>query len=191
MATGDFDQFYPDHPWAGITTNQRQWYDPLLRDQFRKLNVYGQFTKFVQSLEGVNAKTMTLTSAYDIHASTDQLGLRALWLPAAHVDSRSQNITFGRYGNKVAYDEFDALITYWKSQNGGPNALRAIINDKLGKNLAQVQDLLSRNALLTAPYKTYAGSATNFNTLGTTDLITTTLLDQVHLGMQFRKEIAA
>lgn len=186
MATGDFDLNYPSNPWAGLTTNQRVFYDPILRDIFRKINVFSQFTTFVQNLANRNAKTMTITSLYDIHPGFDPLGLRDLWLPAAHVDSRSLDITFSRYGGKVAYQVYDDIITYWQEQGGGPSALRRIVNDKLGRHLVDVQDLLSRNALLSVPYKMYAGSAIDFNTLGTSDKLTTPLLDEIHLGMQYR-----
>ena len=94
----DFDNggMYSDNPWQGIQTNQRQWYDPILRDAYRAKNVFGQFTTFSQSLADNRSKTMTITSLHDIHPNTDPLGLRQLWMPAAHVDSRSLDITFSR-----------------------------------------------------------------------------------------------
>lgn len=102
MATGDFDLNYPDHPWAGITEKERRWYDPLLRDVYRKFNIFGQFTRFKQNLGAVNAKTMQISSLYDIHANNNPLGLRDLYMPASHVDSRWLEITFNRYGGKTA-----------------------------------------------------------------------------------------
>jgi hypothetical protein len=186
MAVGDFDTFYPDNPWAGITTKERIWYDPILRDIFRKINVFAQFTTFVQNLANRNAKTMTITSLYDVHPNTDSLGLRDMWLPASHIDSRAVDITFNRYGGKVAYHVYDDIITYWQESGGGASALRRIVNDKLGRHMADVQDLLSRNALLSVPYKLYASGGSDFSALTTEDKLTTTLLDEVHLGMQYR-----
>ena len=94
--TQAFDLAYPDNPWAGLDRNQRQWYDPILRDVYRKLNVFGQFTTFQQNNGAVNAKTMTISGLYDIHANTDPLGLREMWLPSSHVDSFQVDITFNR-----------------------------------------------------------------------------------------------
>jgi hypothetical protein len=108
-AITQFDVAYPDHPWAGITTKERTWYDPILRDMYRQTNVFGQFTTFVQNLAARNAKVMQLTSLFDVHPDFNRLGLRDMYLPSAHVDSRNQTITFERYGGKVAYDAYDEI----------------------------------------------------------------------------------
>lgn len=52
--------------------------------------------------------------------------------------------------------------------------------------MVDVQDLLSRNALLSAPYKLYPGAASDMGDLTGADTITTEILDQIQLGMQFR-----
>jgi hypothetical protein len=187
MATGDFDRYYPDHPWAGITEKERRWYDPLLRDVYRKHNIFGQFTTFKQNLGAVNAKTMQINSLYDIHPNNNPLGLRDLYMPASHVDSRWLEITFSRYGGKVAYHKYDELVTYWTTPGAKASVLRAIVNDKLGKHMADVLDILSRNALLAAPYKRYQGDNTGlFNGITAQDRFNIDMLGEVHLGMEMR-----
>lgn len=184
-----FDTAYSDTPWAGLDRNQRQWYVPYLADVYRKLNVYGQFTTFKQNNGDVNAKTMTISGLYDLHENTDPLGLRQMWLPAAHVDSWQVDVTFSRYGNKVAYDKYDRIITYWR-ENGKLNGdtLRAISNDKLGINIAGTLDKLSRNALLNVPYSLYGpdGQYSNFNGISLSDTFRTETLEEIHLGFQNR-----
>lgn len=187
MATGDFDKFYPDHPWAGITEKERRWYDPLLRDVYRKFNIFGQFTTFKQNLGAVNAKTMQISSLYDIHANNNPLGLRDLYMPASHVDSRWLEITFNRYGGKTAYHKYDEIITYWQTPGARASVLRAIVNDKLGRHMSDVMDLLSRNALLSAPYRRFMGDAgTKFAGISAQDKMTVDMLSEVHLGMSNR-----
>lgn len=186
MAVGDFDTFYPSDPWQMLTENQRKWYDPMLRDVYRKKRVFGQFTTFQQSLGAVNAKDMQITSLYDVHANTDPIGLRQMWLDSRHIDSRSLSITFNRYGGKVSYHAYDDIITYWKQGGSNATVIRSILNGKLGMHMTDVQDMLSRNALLSVPYKLYAGGATSFGDLSPDDRITTTMLKEIHLGMKYR-----
>jgi hypothetical protein len=76
MPLGDFDSNYSSNPWQAITENQRKWYDPYLQDVYRKRNIFAQFTNFRQNLGAVNAKTMQITSLFDIHPNTNPLGIR-------------------------------------------------------------------------------------------------------------------
>ena len=185
MATGDFDQYYSDHPWAGIDKNQRTWYDPLLRARFKEAAVYSQFATFAQNMAGdIRTKTMVITHLYNIHPDFDPMGLRDIWMPAAHIDSGSVEITFSRYGGKVAYMEYDDIITYWRRTRRA--GIRAIINGQLGQHMTDVIDFLVRNAFLSGDFKLYAGNASNFATLGTSDKFDLQMFDEIHLGMQYR-----
>lgn len=188
MATGDFDAAYGLDPWSGLNTNERKWYDPLLRDIYRKKNVFGAFSNFRQNLGDRKARTMNITSLFDLHPNTDPIGFRDIWGTTSHFDSRQVEIQFNRYYGKVAYNEFDDIVTYWQSGQGGlGSAVRGIVNDKLGIHMTQVLDQLARNAFIKMPYTHYAGTtATNFNTLSQGDTMTTPVLDDIHLGMQFR-----
>lgn len=186
-ASTSFDAtLYGSHPWAGITTKERLFYDPVLRDVYRWKAVFGQYVTFQQNLANRQAKTMNITSLYDIHANFDRLGLRDMSLPASHVDSKAQQITFERYGGKVAYMSYDDIITYWQYNGGNMSAIRRIVNDKLGQHMVDVQDMLARNAMLAAPFKLYPNGKTSFNGLDTDDKITTSDLNTIHLGMKYR-----
>lgn len=184
-----FDIAYADNPWANMDRNQRQWYDPILRDVYRKLNIFGQFTTFQQNNGAVNAKTMTITGLYDIHPNTDPLGLREMWLPSAHIDNFQVDVTFNRQGNKLAYHKYDRIITFWRETgNVNSDTLQAITNDKLGRNIADTLDLLSRNALLQSPYVLYGpdGVSGSFANITTADTFRSSTLEEIHLGMQNR-----
>lgn len=177
---------YGDNPWEGITTNQRMFYDPMLRDVYRQRAVFGPYVNFRQNLGDVRAKTMTITSLFDIHANSDKIGLRDMMIPASHVESRSQQITFDRYGGKVAYHVYDDIITYWKNGGSSASVIRAIINDKLGQHMIDVQDMLARNAFLSVPHKLYAGGGSSFADLESDNTLSTKDLGEIHLGMKYR-----
>ncbi len=100
---------YGDNPWANLTTNERLFYDPVLRYMYRQKAVFGQYINFQQNLANRKAKNMQITSTYDLHPDFNRIGLRDMSLPSSHIDSRAQQITFERYGGKIAYMDYDEI----------------------------------------------------------------------------------
>lgn len=193
MATGDFDTYYSDNPWEVIDKNQRTWYDPDLIAMFRQQALFTPTIRFVKNLGDMRATKMVMTQLFDPHPDTTALAVRQIWMPASHIDSRSVEITFSRYGGKVAYNVYDDIVTYWK-QNG-QEGIRAIMKGALGQHMIDVLDLLARNAYisgaLTTGYALYEGTATDFSTLGTSDKFTITRALDIWLGMTMRGVAAA
>lgn len=177
---------YANHPWAGITTKERMFYDPALRDVYRWRSVFSPYITFQQNLANRAAKNMTVTSLYDIHPDFNRIGLRDMSAPSGHFDSKGQEITFERYGGKVSYHVYDELVTYWQYQGGNMSAVRRIVQDKLGQHMIDVQDMLARNAMLSVPFKLYAAGASSFAGLSSDDKISTGQLNEIHLGMKYR-----
>jgi len=68
----------------------------MLRDVFKRQNVWSQFAAFTANNRDVNAEQMVITSMYDLHTNVDPIGVRQKWLPAAHVDTFKRVITFSR-----------------------------------------------------------------------------------------------
>src|SRR5258706_2037206 len=181
-----FDVAYPDNPWTGITTRVRVFDESVLREIFRARNIYARFANYQQNLANRNAKTMNVSEVLDVHPDFDQIGLRDIYKTSSHVDSRSLDITFGRYGGKISYHVYDEIITYWQVNGGNLSAIRRIVQDKLGQHMVDVQDLLARNAFLGVPYALYADGATGFNTMTPQSKMTTPTLNVIQLGMQYR-----
>lgn len=79
-------------------------------------------------------------------------------------------------------------MTYWQTAGARASVLRSIVNDKLGRHMSDVMDLLSRNALLAAPYKRYMGDDTTnkFGGITAQDKFNIDMLSEVHLGMSYR-----
>lgn len=193
MATGDFDTYYSDNPWEVIDKNQRTWYDPDLIAMFRQNALFTPTIRFVKNLGDVRATKMVMTQLFDPHPDTTALAVRQIWMPASHIDSRAIEITFSRYGGKVAYNVYDDLVTYWKQNN--QEGIRAIMKGALGQHMIDVLDLLARNAYisgaLTTGYALYEGTATDFSGLLTTDKFTITRALDIWLGMTMRGVAAA
>ena len=188
MATGDFDQYYGNNPWETMDKNQRQWYDPDLVSMFRRQSRFVDAIPFAKSNAAVSAKTMTVSQLFEPHPDFTPLSMRQLWLPAAHIDSRQIDITFNRQGGKVAYHEYDNIITYWK-QNG-KKGLRRIMRGALGSHMIGVLDALARNAFISGAlnggFNMIQGGGTDFSAIGTTDLYDPEMGMDIWLGMTYR-----
>ena len=187
--------YYADNPWEVVDQNQREWYDPDLIANFRQKSVFSPTITFVKNMMGdIRATKMTVTGLIDPHPDFTTLATRQLWMNAMHVDSRSIEITFQRYGGKVAYHEYDDMVTYWKKD--GKQGIRRIISEALGTHQVDVLDLLARNAYiqgaLDTGYNLYtSGSATNFEEIGTNEKFDLDIAMDIWLGMANRNVAAA
>lgn len=183
-------QYYADNPVEVLDQNQRTWYDPDILALFRTQSLFTNITTYARNLGDVQARSMVVSQLLEPHANYNALATRQLWMPAMHIDSRSQEIVFQHHGGKVAMHEYDQLVTYWRA-NGRPG-LRNILNSVLGKNIIDVHDYLARNALIqgaleTTGYVYYAGSATDFDDIAPTDVMTPDISAEIQLGMKYRE----
>lgn len=181
------DVVYAENPWARLEANQVQWYDPYVSELYRTQALFPPFVRHLVSFQGVGSKEITVTQILDPHPNYDSLGLREIWTRASHIDSRSQTITFSRYGGKVAYSRYDPIVNWW--QAGGASkieSVKVLLNSALGKHMIDVLDMLARNAMLQMPFRRYANDKLSAATITSTDKITTEMLTQFLLGMRVR-----
>lgn len=185
-----FDVMYPSNPWEGISTKERPWYSPFLQDVYYKAAVYNRFVSIqFPVVQDYRAPSMTVTTLLPPHPNFDPIGLRQLWMPASYMDTKARTIEFQRYGGKLAYHEYDDMITYFIKDNVG--GLRRIIQQGLGHMMTETIDTLARNAFLygaaTGGWGLYGGgSGQSFADIDSSAVLSTELIDDVHLGMAER-----
>jgi len=188
MAVGDFDTYYSDNPWTVIDKNQRTWYDPELIAIYRRSALFTPTIQFTKNLGDVRATKMVMTQLMDPHPDYTALAVRQIWMPASHIDSRAVEITFSRYGGKVAYTIYDDLVTYWKQNN--TEGIRQIMRGALGQHMIDVLDMLARNAYLKGAldsgYVLYEGSGSDFSGITVTDTFDVNMALDIWLGMAGR-----
>lgn len=183
MAT--FDVNYPQNMWEGITNKTRDWYAPDLYRVFVGQAVYNNFINVKFNMNGIGATQMFVDNPIMPHTSTDAIGARDLWLDTSFMDSARRAITFSQYGGKFSYHKYDEMITYWR-QNGR-QGLRRLIDMGMGYQIAFTLEKLARNALLSNPFATYGtGTGTLFNTVQSSDLLTTQKIRDMWLGLKER-----
>ena len=188
MATGDFDLYYSDHPWADMTHNQRDWYVPDLLSAYKSRSVWRPFVPMKVDLAAQQTGTMIFTLLYDLEPNIDPISDRALWLTSMKWDTARVSINMEHHGGKVAYHKFDDLITFWKQNNRA--GLRQICRGALGGAMTDHLDLLARNAYLTAPFRMYAdqsASATGWGDIAAANLFNLEDISDVFLGLAYRE----
>jgi hypothetical protein len=186
--TTPFPDYAVQDPWAKLTANQRMVYDPILRDVYRENSIYARYTHFEMNLGAQNAPVMQFTQLMDIHPNFNPIGLRDTGINASAIATRALQITFARYAGKVSYAKFDPIVTYWRENKDASyvDAVRPILQGKLGQSIVDVNDYLSRNALLGLPFNLYANGGSSFNDINNTATATVGDLSQIHLGMANR-----
>ena len=136
-----------------------------------------------------------MTQLMDPHPDTTALAVRQIWMPASHIDSRQVEVEFSRYGGKVAYNNYDDVVTYWRQNRQA--GIRGIMRGALGQHMIDVLDLLARNAYLKGAYDSgyvlYSGGASDFAGIGTSDsyLFDLNTGMDIWLGMTLRNVAAA
>lgn len=180
-----FDVNYPQNPWAQMDTKTRPWYVPELYQVYRRRAIYNNFVNVQFNPNGPRATEMYISSLLMPHVNHDPVGLREYWLESSYMDTYRRTIRFNRYAGKFSLNRYDDLVTYYV-QNG-VRGLSGIINEGLGYHMTEMMDKLARDAFLKAPFAMYGRTTgVNFADVATSDVISTSLIDDIQLGMKER-----
>lgn len=183
---------YGVDPWDGITTNERTWYDPLLRDRYRRAAVYSPTVRYKFDLGGPRARTIVFNDLIPPRANIAPLSARATEASRLYTDSYQKEVRTERYGNGFSFHRESDMFNYWEA-NGAVAGMMYVINSYLGQVITDHMDYLARNEYFRHPYPFFGtGSATGFGGLSTsTDRLTTDLVDGMWLSMGDRLKYGA
>lgn len=185
-ALSTFDTGYPASPWSGISTNQREVYDPNLEDIYYSGALYSRFVTIQHDLKGdANTTTMHITSLIPPHPNFDPIALRTLWLTSSRIDSREREVTVSKYGGKLSLTKDDENITYWR-QNGQVGLI-PIINKYIGYDMVEQMEMLARNSFLSGAFQMIGDGTADFSNIDTTQTMKTAIIDKIRLMMEYRK----
>lgn len=180
-----YDINYPQNPWQQVASKTRDYYLPDLYRVYASDAVYNRFVDVQFNMNGLGATQMFISSPLMPAANNNAIGARDLWLDASYMGSNRRVITFSQYGGKMSYHKYDDMITYWRQD--GVRGLARLIQAGMGFQISNVLDKLARNAFLSNPFSMYGTSTgTNFNSITTSDTITTRLIDELWLGLKER-----
>ncbi len=182
---------YGSDPWEKIATNQRTWYDPILRGVYRRDTVYanGLVPYATQQMLPTNATEMVFNQAFDFEPSPGEIPLRHTNIAPMGTDGQQVKINFTRYGATAAYDKYDAYITYWRNQGGGDgqSALAPLVSERIARHIQETTDLLIRNAFLNSPYIRLAGGASSAALLTQSNKFDLSYIDEAILRAKYQR----
>jgi hypothetical protein len=98
---------YESHPWVGIETNQRDWYEPALRDWYVRRSIYGPFVANAYNLQANKTQNAHITQLLAPHPNFNTYGSRDMWLNSSYIDSREVQIGADHHAGKLAFHKFD------------------------------------------------------------------------------------
>jgi N4-gp56 family major capsid protein len=169
---------------GNLPAGQRAYYEQLLLQTLRTKSILVPYTAVKEDFAARATGQIVFSEVMDTAPNTNPLAETDIWLPGAHLDSRSVTIQLEIHGDTIKTSAYNELVNFWN--NGDMSGL---VKGKLGQNMVDYMDILARNAFLSSPYKTYAGSGnTSRFGLAQTDLFDPDLAGIVRTHLE-EKEI--
>ncbi|HEY45700.1 MAG TPA: N4-gp56 family major capsid protein [Anaerolineae bacterium] len=166
-----------------LPEGQRDYYEQLLLETLRTKSILVPFCAVKEDFRARDTGVIIYTEVMDTEPNWNALSETGIWLTGAHLDSRSVQIGLEIHGDVIKISDYNELTNFWA--NGD---LRGLVRGKLGQNMVDYLDILARNAFLSSPYKTYAGTANTKRTeLAQTDLFDTDLVDLMRVHLEERE----
>lgn len=182
----DFNTTYASDPWDGIESNERDWYDGILRERYSRQAVYSPLVTMKVDLNAHRARTIHFNELLPPRPNTSVIPNREMNASRLYMDGYQKKLTVQRYGNGMSLHRESEMFNYW-SRNGD-FGLIPIIQDSLGQAIVDHIDLLARNAFFTNPYSMMGtGSATGFSGITNAMKMNSDLIDAIRLGMKDRR----
>lgn len=163
----DLFDFYNINPVAVV--DQNTWDDKVpevLMNFQRGPSIFTPLIDWTDRSQVTGAAASTFTDLLEGDIDNDEIGFADNYIEQPNgIDSRFRKIAVKRYGDKVQVHKSTSYFNQWKMSGG--RDWTGLLRGVLGNNVRRKMEILSRNAYLLGPqsYWTYAGGATNFNTL--------------------------
>lgn len=169
---------------SNLPSGQRSYYEQLLLQTLRTQSIFVPFTVMKEDFRARDTGTIVYSEVFDTAPNYNALNETDIWLPGAHLDSRSVNIGLQIHGDTIKISEYNELVNFW---NNGD--LTGLVRGKLGQNMVEYLDILARNAMLNVPtnYKWYAGTGnTDRYGLAQTDVFDPDYAERVRVHLEER-----
>ncbi len=141
---------------ANLPEGQRAYYEQLLLATLRTQSILVPYTVMKEDFRARDTGQMVYSEVFDTAPNYNALSESDIWLPGAHLDSRSVTLDLEIHGDTIKVSSYNELVNFW---NNGD--LTGLVKGKLGQNMVEYLDILARNAFLSAPanYKWFAGTS--------------------------------
>lgn len=162
----------------------RDYYEQLLLETLRTNSILVPYTTVKEQFAARDTGVIIFSEVLDTEPNWSPLQETTIWLPGAHLDSRSVRIELEIHGDKIAISDYNELVNFWA--NGD---LRGLVKGKLGQSMVDYLDILARNAFLSVDsrYKTFVGSGGDREGLTAADVMSTDYVDLARIHLEERE----
>lgn len=113
-------ELYGNHPWVPMgTTKREEWYDPILANAYVRDSIYSQYVKMGTNPVNWNASEYVVTDLIPPRPTPGVVDNRQMWTTSQNFDTFNRRIGFVHRMGKLAFHEFDAMMTYLRQNGGG------------------------------------------------------------------------
>jgi len=158
---------------------QRTYYEGVLLDVLRTKSIMVPFTVVKEDFNAVNTGQIVYSEVYDLEPNWNTTSESTIWKKGMYLDSRTVSINLAWYHDILKYSDHLDILTYLNQGDA-----RGIVREKVGQSLVDTLDILARNAHLTHPNPTYAGSAVSRATITSTDLFDPDLAEDIRVSLE-------
>jgi N4-gp56 family major capsid protein len=166
---------------GALPAGQRTFYEQLLLENLRTKSILVPYTVMKEDFSGRDTGRITYSEVMDTDPNFEGHSEDTLWLPGAHLDSRSVTIDLAIHGDIIKVSDYTELVNFWNKGD-----LRSLVNGKLGQNQVDYLDLLARNAFLEAPYKQFGGGKSDRASLTKDDIFDPDMLEETRTLLEER-----
>lgn len=89
----NFNTTYALDPWENITTNERVWYDGLLRERYIRSAVYSPYATMKVNMNENNARTITFNELIPPRPYIGSIANRAMDASRLYTDGYQKQVT--------------------------------------------------------------------------------------------------
>jgi len=161
---------------------QRSYYEQVLLDTLRTKAILVPYCMVKEDFAARDTGIIIFSEVFDTAPNWNALAETDIWLPGTRIDSRSVQIALEIHGDVIKLSDYHELTNFWA--NGD---LRGLCRGKLGLNMVEHLDYLSRAAFLSSAYKDYANDKTGRYDLLQTDVFDPDLAELVRVHLEERE----
>lgn len=168
---------------SGLPDWQRVYYDGVLMQTLRTKSILVPYSPKKTEFGAINSKQITMTEVLDLEPNWNPTSETTIWKKGMALDSRSLTLDLAYYHDIIKYSDHLDTWNYLNSMDA-----KGIIREKLGQSMVDFLDILCRNAYLTHPDKTFAGTATTRAGITASDLLDPDIAETIRIHLQ-EKEV--
>lgn len=131
---------------SSLPSWQRDYYELSLLETLRTKSIMVPYCAVKEDFDAADSGVIVYSEVYDTDPNINALSESGIWLPGAHLDSRTVRIELEIHGDMLKFSDYNSVVQYIKRGD-----MRGLVRDKIGQNQVDYLDILARNAFLTHP----------------------------------------